>query len=59
MTFTSTDWNTPQTVTVTGVEDSDQVDEIVTLSNNPSGEEYDDVSTVDVSSTSLTTTIPA
>ena len=43
-----TDWNTPQTVTVTGVEDNDRDDENVTLSNNPSGAEYENVSTVDV-----------
>ena len=48
LTFTPTDWNTPQTVTVTGVEDNDRDDENVTLSNNPSGAEYDNVSTVDV-----------
>ena len=48
LTFTPTDWNAPQTVTVTGVEDSDMNDEIVTLSNDPSGAEYDIVDTVDV-----------
>ena len=32
---------TPQTVTVTGVEDNDRDDENVTLSNNPSGAEYE------------------
>ena len=40
--------NAPQTVTVTAVEDSDMNDEIVTLSNNPSGAEYDIVDTVSV-----------
>ena len=48
LTFTSTDWNTAQTVTVTGVEDSDQDNESVRLSNDPSGADYDSVSTVDV-----------
>ena len=48
LTFMPTDWNTPQTVTVTGVEDNDRDDENVTLSNNPSGAEYENVSTVDV-----------
>ena len=47
-TFTSTDWNTAKTVMVTGVEDSDMNDEFVTLSNDPSGANYDSVSTVDV-----------
>ena len=48
LTFMPTDWNAPQTVTVTGVEDNDRDDENVTLSNNPSGAEYENVSTVDV-----------
>ena len=48
LTFMPTDWNAPKTVTVTGVEDSDRDDEIVTLSNDPSGAEYDIVSTVSV-----------
>ena len=46
LTFTSTDWNTAQTVTVTGVEDSNLDNESVTLSNDPSGANYDSVSTV-------------
>ena len=46
LTFTPTDWNTAQTVTVTGVEDSDQDNESVTLSNDPSGAGYASVSTV-------------
>ena len=42
LTFMPTDWATAQTVTVTGVEDDDRVDEeSVTLSNNPSGAEYE------------------
>ena len=48
LTFMPTDWNTAQTVTVTGVEDDDRTDESVTLSNNPSGAEYDSVDTVSV-----------
>ena len=48
LTFTPTDWSTAKTVTVTGEEDSDQNDEIVRLSNDPSGADYDSVSTVDV-----------
>ena len=46
LTFTPTDWSTAKTVTVMGVEDSDQFDEIVRLSNNPSGADYDSVRTV-------------
>ena len=41
LTFMPTDWNTAQTVTVMGVEDSNRDDENVTLSNNPSGAEYE------------------
>ena len=48
LTFTPTDWSTAKTVTVTGEEDSDQDNEIVTLSNDPSGADYASVSTVDV-----------
>ena len=48
LTFTSQNWATAQTVTVMGVEDIDRDDESVTLSNNPSGAEYVNVSTVDV-----------
>ena len=46
--FTSQNWATAQTVTVMGVEDNDRDDESVTLSNDPSGAEYNNVSTVDV-----------
>ena len=46
LTFTPTDWSTAKTVTVMGVEDSDQDDESVRLSNDPSGADYDSVSTV-------------
>ena len=35
--------NAPKTVTVMGVEDNDRDDENVTLSNNPSGAEYNNV----------------
>ena len=41
LTFTSGDWNTAQTVTVTGVEDDDLVDEDVTITANPAGADYD------------------
>ena len=51
LTFTPTDWSTAKTVTVMGVEDSDQFDEIVRLSNDPSGADYDSVSTVYVALT--------
>ena len=61
LTFTSHELgNAPQTVTVTGVEDDDRVDdESVTLSNNPSGAEYDNVSTVDVDLTVTDNDIPS
>ena len=48
LTFTSQNWETAQTVTVTGVQDNDRDDENVTLRNNPSGAEYEDVDTVSV-----------
>ena len=60
LTFTSTDWNTAQTVTVTGEEDSNLDNESVTLSNDPSGADYDSVRhSGRRRSTSLTTTEPA
>ena len=46
LTFTPTDWSTAKTVTVMGVEDSDLDNESVRLSNDPSGADYDSVSTV-------------
>ena len=48
LTFTTGDWDTAQTVTVTGVEDGDANDENVTLSNEPNGADYVGVSTEDV-----------
>ena len=38
LTFTASNWDTPQTVTVTGVEDADNADESVTVSHALSGE---------------------
>ena len=40
LTFTTTDWNTPQSVTVTGVEDDDATDEDVTLTHSAAGGGY-------------------
>ena len=37
LTFTTTNWDTAQTVTVTGVEDADGIDETVTVSHSVSG----------------------
>ena len=45
LTFTSSNWNTAQTVTVSGEEDDDANDETVTVSHSVSG--YDSVSTAD------------
>ena len=45
LTFTSSNWNTAQTMTVTGVEDDDANDETVTVSHSVSG--YDSVTTAD------------
>ena len=53
LTFTASNWDTPQTVTVTGVEDADNADESVTVSHTVSGEGsgYRRVSVDDVSVT--------
>ena len=44
LTFTATNWETPQTVTVTGGQDSDDADDVVTLTHTASGGEYGGVS---------------
>ena len=38
--FTASNWNRAQTVTVTGVNDTDSDDELVTITNTASGGEY-------------------
>ena len=38
--FTASNWNTAQTVTVRGVNDTDSDDELVTITNTASGGEY-------------------
>ena len=43
LTFTTTNWDTAQTVTVTGVQDADAIDETVTISHSVSG--YGDLTT--------------
>ena len=43
LTFTTTDWDTAQTVTVSGVADPDRVAETVTLKHRASGGDYDNV----------------
>ena len=37
LTFTMTDWNTEQTVTVTAGQDADAANDMATLTHNPSG----------------------
>ena len=51
LTFTTGNWNHPVTITVTGVDDADAVDESVTVTHTASGGDYGGVSatvTVDV-----------
>ena len=50
LTFTSADWSSPKTVTVTGADDNDSSPEAVTLTHRSSGAEYDsaDTKTVEV-----------
>ena len=53
LTFTATNWDTPRTVSVTGVQDDDGANEMVTVSHSVSG--YDDSVTVaDAVTVSLT-----
>ena len=51
LTFTTANWNTAQTVTVSGAADDDAVDDSATLSLSASGGGYDDVSAASVSVT--------
>ncbi|SMN17479.1 hypothetical protein CRYPA_1949 [uncultured Candidatus Thioglobus sp.] len=48
MTFTTVNWNTPQTVTVTGVIDADTSTETVTISHTIAGGDYASVTSADV-----------
>ena len=50
VTFTPSTWNTPQTVTVTGVADHDAVDESVTITLSTSGADYEGVTATVVAS---------
>ena len=52
LTFTTTTWNTPQTVTVTAGEDDDAADDMATLTHKPNGGGYNSVSNA-----SLTVTV--
>ncbi len=49
LTFTSSDWNTPQRVTVTGIDDSTVADRSTTITHAASGGGYNAVSIADVS----------
>ena len=44
LTFTTTNWNSAQTVTVTAGQDADAADDKATLTHNPSGADYGSVS---------------
>ena len=46
LTFTASDWDTPQMVTVSAAQDTDDADESATLILDPSGSDYDSVSSV-------------
>ena len=52
LTFTASDWDTPQMVTVSAAQDTDYADESATLILDPSGSDYDSVS-----STALTVVV--
>ncbi len=48
LTFTTSNWSTPQTVTVTGVQDTDRTNESITVSHSATGGGYGSVSIDDV-----------
>ena len=52
LTFTDTTWDAAQTVTVSAARDTDTVDDVVTLTHDPSGADY-----ASVSDTTLTVTV--
>ena len=52
LTFTDTNWNTAQMVTVSAAQDTDTLDDSATLTHDPSGADYDSVS-----NTTLTVTV--
>ena len=52
LTFTATTWGTVQTVTVSADQDADMVDDVVTLTHDPSGADY-----ASVSNTALTVVV--
>ena len=49
--FTTTDWDTEQTITVTAGEDADAAVDMATLTHNPSGADYNSVSNASLSVT--------
>ncbi len=57
LTFTSSDWETAQTVTVTGVKDDDTDDETLSISVTPSQGGYDEVAPGSVGVTVTDTTV--
>ncbi len=57
LTFTSSNWSSAQTVTITGVSDSDFTDESVTISHSVSGGGYDAVSMTNYTATITDTVI--
>ncbi|SMN02064.1 Alkaline phosphatase [uncultured Candidatus Thioglobus sp.] len=54
LTFSTTNYNTAQTITVSGVDDADATDETVIISHSVSGADYDGV---DISSVNVTTIV--
>jgi len=53
LTFTSTNWEIPKTVTVNARQDDDAVDDVVTLTHRSSGGDYGSVGEVDLTVTVL------
>ncbi|VVH51235.1 hypothetical protein BPUTSESOX_2395 [uncultured Gammaproteobacteria bacterium] len=53
LTFTRSNWSSPQMVTITGVNDNDAVREIVTISHAISGGGYDTLSTANFTATMI------
>ena len=59
LTFAAENWNVPQTVTVSGVEDANTDNDNTTVSHTATGADYGSVAIADVTVTPWTTTWPA
>ena len=58
LTFSTSNWATPQTVTVSAAEDEDRLQDTAMVTHDPSGADYDSVSNADLAVTVIDNDIP-